>query len=363
MRSLDVAIVAAAVLALTGCRQDEEPPIKTDSKVVLSETYTVDRIYPSMTGPQSLSALQVVQTQTEAPELVWMTGYRAVMTGADGETPMSQQFMCHSSLRWGPARDLSFKRYYSDIFTLAQGQLKLDLPPGYGIPMSSKEALLLGTQVLNMHQKEGVAQTRHKTTIDYVRDRDLEKPMKALVMKSVQAMVSLEGKEVAYGVPAGAESEAQKHASCAPGEYPKDGEQNVFKDDQGQRFAAHFVVPPGRHEYRTLATKRMKLDQDTTIHYIAAHLHPFAQWIELRDLTTGQPVIRLNATNLREGIGLEKVESYSSEEGLPLSHDHEYEVAALYDNTSGENQDAMAVMFLYLLDKDFQNPYPAAPTT
>jgi hypothetical protein len=35
--------------------------------------------------------------------------------------------------------------------------------------------------------------------------------------------------------------------------------------------------------------------------------------------------------------------------------DHEYEVISIYDNTSGEDQDAMATMFLYLVAKDLQD--------
>ena len=55
-------------------------------------------------------------------------------------------------------------------------------------------------------------------------------------------------------------------------------------------------------------------------------------------------------------IGLDHVDHFSSVEGLPIKHDHEYELVSVYDNTSGEAQDAMAVMFLYHHDKDFKKP-------
>ena len=50
------------------------------------------------------------------------------------------------------------------------------------------------------------------------------------------------------------------------------------------------------------------------------------------------------------------MESYSSVEGIPIYADHEYEIVSVYDNPTDEPQDAMAVMFLYMLDKGFVPP-------
>jgi len=55
-------------------------------------------------------------------------------------------------------------------------------------------------------------------------------------------------------------------------------------------------------------------------------------------------------------IGLEHVDHFSSEKGIPVYKDHEYELVTVYDNTSGQPQDSMAVMFLYMLDRDFRKP-------
>jgi hypothetical protein len=51
-------------------------------------------------------------------------------------------------------------------------------------------------------------------------------------------------------------------------------------------------------------------------------------------------------------VGLERVEYFSSEEGIPLYADHDYELVSIYQNDTGERQDAMATMFLYLLVRD-----------
>ena len=99
-------------------------------------------------------------------------------------------------------------------------------------------------------------------------------------------------------------------------------------------------------------TKLLALPYDTTLHYVAVHLHPFAQSVELRDLTDGATVYRSRARQVPDRVGLAEVDSFSSVEGIRLSKDHEYEVVSVYDNTSGVDQDAMATMFLYLAAKD-----------
>ena len=107
-------------------------------------------------------------------------------------------------------------------------------------------------------------------------------------------------------------------------------------------------------ENHTYSTNRLGLKRDTTAHCIAVHLHPFAESLELRDLTTGETVFIAKARNSTDKIGLEFVDFLSSEEVIALYKDHEYTLISVYDNRSDENQDAMATMFIYMLDKDFE---------
>ena len=109
-------------------------------------------------------------------------------------------------------------------------------------------------------------------------------------------------------------------------------------------------------ENHTNVTRSMNLPFDATVHYVATHLHPFAQSLELRDLMTGESVYTSRARNFEDRIGLAEVDHYSSDEGFELYQGHEYELVSIYDNTSGEDQDSMAVMFLYLLDEQFERP-------
>ena len=97
----------------------------------------------------------------------------------------------------------------------------------------------------------------------------------------------------------------------------------------------------------------MNLPFDTTLHYIAVHLHSFAEFLELRDLTADKSVFKSTVTGFNNSIGINHVDYYSSASGIPLYKDHEYELHSVYNNTTSSDQDVMAVMFLYVLDKEF----------
>ena len=86
------------------------------------------------------------------------------------------------------------------------------------------------------------------------------------------------------------------------------------------------------------------------------HLHPFAEFVELIDLTSGKTVYKSKVTAADGRVGIERVEHFESEEGLPVFADHEYELLSVYNNTSDEDADSMAVMFMYMRDKQFKKP-------
>ena len=100
----------------------------------------------------------------------------------------------------------------------------------------------------------------------------------------------------------------------------------------------------------------MALPFDTTVHYIAVHLHPFAESLELRDLTSGKSVYKARTRQAHKGVGLAHVDFFSSVDGIPLFKKHEYEIVSVYNNTSKEPQDSMAVLNLYALDKEWVKP-------
>ncbi|MDY7094942.1 MAG: hypothetical protein SX243_18365 [Acidobacteriota bacterium] len=355
-----VILVILAMLALVFAfwpRNDSlaEPPVYTEE--VLSPVYQVDQIYRSMKGPASQQEIRLGNPEQE--ELLWVVGYRAVMVGPDGETPLPQEFMCHSNLDVDP-RDhaIAFeaqKAISGRLFTLSQGQLSIRMPDGFGIPMLSTEPLTLTTQVLNLNHVDADVEVRHKVTVEYVRDSELSEPFQPLFPQAAYGLAVLADEPAHFG--RGEEWMAEGHeemgAGCLPGE---NASEHTYQDDEGQEFTGHWVVPPGREVNRTLVTEILDLPFDTTVHYIAVHLHPFAESLELKDLTTGETVFKSEVRPADEGIGIDHVEYFSSPGGVPLYRDHEYELVSVYDNTSGEPQDSMAVMYMYLLDHEFQPP-------
>ncbi len=318
----------------------------------LSDYYTIDKKYRSMTGPQSTMP---VAMETGPPELLWITGYSADVVGDAGDPTGLDQFMCHSNLdldsaeyikRFGLKHDVNPR-----LFTLSQGQMDIEFPAGFGIPVWSDEKLSLTTQVLNLNYDDCDLKVRHRTRIRYVRDRDLPFPMEPLYEDAVFGLKVLSGTDGRYGM----DPQHMDHggASCLPGQ---NAAAFQYHDAYGRTFTGHWVVHPGREVNRTPVDAMLGLKRDTTIHFIAVHLHPFAESLELVDATEGKTVWKSFARNPPDRIGLDRVDTFESKEGIPILHDHHYELVSTYANTSAQDQDSMAVMYLYLRDPDFHRP-------
>jgi hypothetical protein len=287
--------------------------------------------------------------------------------------------MCHTNLDVDPTdhggRFGAKKAITGRLFTLSQGQYRIDMPAGFGIPVQSDEPIAVNTQVLNLNMTEGKKKVRHRVLMRYVRDAEVKKPMKPLYVAGAYGLKLLEGDDGHYGLESkheghhghhgyrgnhreGADASEVDHTACLPG---KNAGTNSFDDGQGRVFTGHWVVEPGREVNHTRVTELMDLPFDTTLHYVAVHLHPFAESLELKDLTTGKTAYKAKTRQADKGVGLAHVDFYSSPEGIPLYKDHEYEIISVYNNTSGKPQDSMAVMNLYLLDQEFKRPGEVKP--
>ena len=96
--------------------------------------------------------------------------------------------------------------------------------------------------------------------------------MRPLYPTSAFGMVLVEGDG---GVPGrGEKPHDEAHGpGCLPGQPASDG---TYEDDLGRVFSGHWVVKPGREVNRTNVTRQhAPLQFDTTLHYVAVHLHPF----------------------------------------------------------------------------------------
>ena len=142
------------------------------------------------------------------------------------------------------------------------------------------------------------------------------------------------------------------HVGAGCGELTKASVAESPSAKPGQGLMNHWVVPPGHHIYTTEITPQLNLPFDTTIHYATIHVHPYARGMELRDMTTGTTIFRLNSQDWPDRVGVAYVEEFKSTDGIPIQRDHRYELSAEYDNTTDVDTDAMAILYLYFLEKD-----------
>lgn len=330
------------------------------SREIVSKPYHIDAIYASMRGPSGFDYASLLDT--EKPELVWITGYETEVVDAETEKPLSQEYMCHANLDFDASKH--YEHYPTSppisgrVFTLSQGQQDIRFPPGMGIPVRSDLQLSLATQVLNLNIQDPDLTVRHKVNIRFVRDSDLdayrakhpEWEMTPLYQTAVQGFKALENARY-YGVQHDDADPQELGEGCSVGMSAIEGD--VDEDAHGQKFTAHWVVPPGKETNRTNVTRFLNLPFDTKAYYIATHLHPFAKSLTLNDLTTGETVYVSKAKNSKGRIGIDELDVYSSYEGIQLKKDHEYELVSVYDNTSGKDIDSMAVLYLYAHDRNF----------
>lgn len=330
---------------------------KVYTKTITSKAYKIDKKYASMRGPYGFDDVSLLDAPT--PELLWIVGYKTTVVDAGSEGEMSQEFMCHANL------DFDAKDYYGRfptappisgrVFTLSQGQQDIRFPEGMGIPVTSDLPITLATQVLNLNiENPKGLEVKHRVDIYYVRDREVQGEMVPLFQGAAEGFKAL-GDAKFYGFADHETDELEKMgAGCSPGTAAMAGDAD--KDAHGQQFTAHWVVPPGKEVNVTNVTRFLNLPYDTTVHYIAVHLHPFAQKLVFKDLTEDRVVFEAHVTPTPDRVGIESIDHYSSVEGMPLYKDHQYELTSYYDNTSDHDVDSMAVMYMYLRDKRFQKP-------
>ena len=316
----------------------------------LTPSVKVDALYPSMLGPQNTDT-SILLSRPEKAELLWVTGYRADMEGPERGQPRSAEFMCHNTLSIHDTVESHSKvmgsGYYLTrrLFTLSQGQSSLDFPPGYGIPVSSAERFMLQSQVLNLRPERIGQEVRHHVRTQFVSDKEAGRPMKALSL--IDFGIALEV------VDPQAQAMPNNPLSCAGDA----GGQSTFHRGP-KEMTAHWVVKPGQERRATQLARPFKFN--TKIHYISVHLHSYAQSLELWDKTENKSVYKAICKPTSDNQGLAEVGYFSSEEGLQVYSDHEYELISNYNNTSSKDTTAMAFMFCYVEDPYFRKPEPQA---
>lgn len=335
-----------------------ESPDGTAVVSLLSSPYELDRIYESMQGPSGPQR-GVQLLDTPEPELVWITGVRSEVVGLDGKTAKSPEFFCHANLTLDEVRsdpvahnDLFDSTTHLDwrLFTLVPGRMEVFLPPGFGIPVLSSERFDYFTMSLNMNVTDRTETVRVKTSIELVRDRLADRWMTPVFRRAIYGWEPLlEDDEL-----------PSCHVGAHPGESCGDlgglSASTAGSSTIGGKRTIHWYLPPGPYEAKRDVTEQLDLPFDSTVHYVTAHLHPFGKSVILRDITAAADVFEIESSDYENIRGVRKMEEFSFPEGIAIYQDHEYELITTYENTSGELMDAMSIVYLYLLDKDFRRP-------
>jgi len=361
--ALAVAWLSAVAASAKDARMAGENSVHTHSEI-----FTMADVYKSMFGPTDSDPVQLpideAGTPAGPPEIYWITGIRADIVGPDG-LEQSPEYFCHSNFNIVSSQPVNRRRLLgiarpnrNKMFTLVQGQNEIRFPEGFGMPVLSNDQFVSNVMVMNPTASPEPIRVGVDSRIDYVRDSELSEPMKPLYVISLPLRVP-----VASSSDALLAEEHTGDESCLDGEPHAQQAVSVDRESIGRRTAltqsdagttetGHWYVPPGRHVYRhVLPPLDKRIPAPTRAHYIAAHLHPFGESIELIDRTLGESIFKAESKNYPDRIAIENITHYSSSEGIPIDPSHEYELVAIYDNTSDTEIDSMAVVYLYLYDE------------
>jgi hypothetical protein len=339
------AIVKTTLLHKTGL-VDNEWLIenKTKEYKMLSPTFIVDAIYKSMEGPKASNYVMLSQDST----LLWMTGFKVEAQNAKTGEKMSNDFICHMNV------DINDTKYYSNfglenrigkqyprLTSLSHGMETFTFPEGFGVPMKGNDLLYVTTQTLNHNIKNAYYKVKHKVTIAYDENQNL----KPLMSKTAFIMLPYDQYDP-YKSPIDPGTDF-----CIPVETKN----HSYDDGKGNKLSGHWVIPIGKNKYRSNINHQLEIKDSLRLHAAAIHVHPFATKIMLFNKTTQQPIFVSNITNHQNSIGLKNIENFSSEEGIWLFANQEYEIVLEVNNTSNTEQDMMGSMFLFFYDKEMDS--------
>jgi hypothetical protein len=278
-------------------------------------------------------------------ELIWVTG--SALTSVAGQNiplpVLSRASVVYkNALRHNQLHGLA-QNPQGVVFRFSPGVETVKFPDGFGIPVNSNEPIFLGTESQCGQALPEPEVVSFQLELDFVRQRGLERPFVPLYCLQLNSLVSVGEKPLYFGVE---NPDPEIHGSGAPVE--RIATEARLQDGLGQKFADVWFMEPGEQFNHTLATSVLRVSRTTKIHHATGHTTTFGESLVLYDLTDDRPVVTLERNS--DGPGLQQ---YSSEEGVLLHSDHEYEVVAKFQNTSGSTVRASAQMLLYIETPEF----------
>lgn len=380
-------LVLVVVLLARGVESDEPRILAREAHgsgrhtvTVLSDEYNLDRLYLSMQGPRGNQPAICLAERPECDKTIWLTGVETEIVDADSLEPLSGEFFCHANLTLNPdtttpeAHNASFDRpMHADwrLFTLVPGRMDLHLPEGFGIPLKGDTLVDYFTMALNLNAGPK-RRVRLRTAITYADGKSM--PIRPLFRRALYVYqqhaqpentpgehltsasrshqgelcaevcaADQQGKTLSWFTSQGDLAPLHPGATCCVTNASSDGVVAQF----GQQNTIHWMVPPGRHVYRSEVTEQLNLPCDTTVHYVTGHLHPYGKRLWLRDLATGEIIFEITGENYEDRLGVARISEIATPAGVPISKNRRYELVCEYNNTGASDTDAMAILYLY----------------
>ena len=323
---------------------------------------------PSMnaTGPTSDGGLEgVVSGDRSKRELYWLKGVKIQVLDENDKPLDSGEFICHLNVDVDPKiRKTDFPEMEdspsSRVITLTQGQTEFNFPPGFGVPVASKENWMFTFQAAN-RTTDKHRRVKQLLTLSLIKDSELVEPIKALSWFAPYIKVVVD-----RDTPEAAEAEHKMGPGClgtvsgvtAPNSVPG----AILTDSLGRRLSGHWVVPPGVHAYASPINQEWDpgfASKKRRIHAVWSHVHPLCTEVSLGECGSADTpdLFKVSVqTKTEGGLELKHIDNIISKEGLVMQPGKQYQVKAKYDNTTGKPQDSMIVIGVFYADEKFARP-------
>jgi len=310
---------------------------------MISPDFYIDGIYKSMEGPKSSNYIQLSQDST----LLWITGFHVKALNSKNKKQISNDFICHTNIDFNDIKYFSnfhlekrIGKQYPRMTSLSHGLENFEFPKGYGVPMLGNDLLYVTTESLNHNIPNANYLIKHEVQIDYNTKSAAYKP---LMSRTVYIMLPYD------------KSDPFKSPVDPGKDYciPVETKNHSYDDGKGNKMSGHWVIPTGKHRYHSAINSQLQIETDSIrLHAAAVHVHPFATALTLWDKTDNKAIFKSNVINHQSKIGLSKIDAFSSESGVWMYQNHEYELVLDANNTTTTDQDMMGSMFLFFYDEE-----------
>jgi hypothetical protein len=314
----------------------------------------------------------LVRLRGRPRQLYWLKGIELKVIDENGKILPTAEFICHFNLDVDTQfRSRTFgtgsSPCVSRIISLTQGQTKFFFPDGYAVPVASNERLSLGFQAANRTSNKH-RRIKHICSLYFLKDTDTTRPVQALQWDCPFLAVALKKCKQPANL-----SEHCEAGSCCLSYIPGAAAPNSrglsrYSDmSRGAKsLSGHWVVPCGTHTFRAPYYAPLASDDfityPRTIHAVWCHVHPLctqASLIERSGIKRKELFTVHVKTRTHPGLEIMNIENICSEQGIPLAGTNsgkQYELEAVYQNTTGKPQDSMVSIGIFATNDKFRKP-------